>query len=143
MKSQTIRKLLALAIACSLPALAQAQAVNSGSPPSRVTPGKFETPLDTLKFKYGAPSEETVTRVYDYLNLMRRGRRLRERVSGHRTDGLRHGVQRRWHSKQRSADLLETDGLEIAVRQLFEGLFSMQIEFVKTIMVTHKRRGIV
>jgi hypothetical protein len=39
-------------------------------PPAISTPDKVETPLGTLDFKDGAPSKETVAKVYDYLDLM-------------------------------------------------------------------------
>jgi hypothetical protein len=48
---------------------AQAQS-NAAIPPALVTPDKLESSLGTLKFKNGAPSKETVTKVYDYLDLM-------------------------------------------------------------------------
>ena len=41
---------------------------NDGIPPSLVTPDKVETRLGTLDFKDGAPSKETLAKVYDNLD---------------------------------------------------------------------------
>jgi hypothetical protein len=40
----------------------------SGIPPAITTPDKVETRIGTLEFKDGAPSAETVTKVYDNLD---------------------------------------------------------------------------
>jgi hypothetical protein len=63
---------LALALACAtlaLPRLAAAQTAPAISP-TITTPDKLESSLGTLQFKDGAPSKETVAKVYDYLDLM-------------------------------------------------------------------------
>ena len=39
-------------------------------PPAITTPDKVQTSLGTLEFRDGAPSKETVAKVYDYLDLM-------------------------------------------------------------------------
>ena len=39
-------------------------------PPSITTPDKVESSIGTLEYKDGAPSKETVAKVYDYLDLM-------------------------------------------------------------------------
>jgi hypothetical protein len=39
-------------------------------PPSITTPDKVESSIGTLEYKDGAPSKETVTKAYDYLDLM-------------------------------------------------------------------------
>ncbi|OQK18503.1 hypothetical protein AU255_12025 [Methyloprofundus sedimenti] len=65
-------KPLAVLAACTLlaaPNLTTAQA-SDVIPPSLITPDKMETSLGTLEFKDGAPSNETSTTVYDYLDLM-------------------------------------------------------------------------
>jgi hypothetical protein len=62
-------RLIVLA-ACAAPALlgsAWAQAV-SGVPPEFVTPDRVETRIGTLEFKDGAPSTQTVEKVYDNLD---------------------------------------------------------------------------
>ena len=51
------------------PALAAAQTAPA-IPPSITTPDKVETSIGTLEYKDGAPSKETVAKVYDYLDLM-------------------------------------------------------------------------
>jgi hypothetical protein len=52
-----------------LPTLARAQTA-AGVPPATITPNRLETSLGPLEFKDGAPSKETVAKVYDYLDLM-------------------------------------------------------------------------
>ncbi len=39
-------------------------------PPPLVTPDRLESSLGRLEFKYGAPSDATIQKVYDYLDLM-------------------------------------------------------------------------
>ena len=41
---------------------------NDGIPPSLITPDKVETRIGTLDFKDGAPSKETLAKVYDNLD---------------------------------------------------------------------------
>src|SRR5262245_50679493 len=52
--------------------LAMLQLANAQTPPAIFpaisTPGKVETRLGTLEFKDGAPSEETVSKIYDNLD---------------------------------------------------------------------------
>jgi len=45
-------------------------AVTTNTPPHIATPDSIESSLGTLEFKDGAPSNETVNKVYDYLDLM-------------------------------------------------------------------------
>jgi hypothetical protein len=63
MKTKTILA-AALVGALTLPVFAQTP------PASILTPDKLESPLGTLEFKDGAPSKETVAKVYDHLDLM-------------------------------------------------------------------------
>jgi hypothetical protein len=66
----TTFKALAMLAACSaiaLPGLAVAQSAPA-IPPSIVTPDRVDTRLGTLEFKDGAPSAETVTKIYDNLD---------------------------------------------------------------------------
>src|SRR5208337_1131369 len=65
MKKIRTQNLLAAALvgALALPAFAQI-------PASITTPDRSETRLGTLDFKDGAPSKETVAKVYDNLDLM-------------------------------------------------------------------------
>ena len=44
--------------------------VTTAIPPHIATPDSIESSLGTLEFKDGAPSKETVDKVYDYLDLM-------------------------------------------------------------------------
>ena len=66
----TTFKALAMLAACSaiaMPRLAIAQAAPA-IPPSIITPDRVETRLGPLEFKDGAPSAETVTKIYDNLD---------------------------------------------------------------------------
>ncbi len=65
MKITLTKNLLAAAFAgaLALPAFAQI-------PASITTPDKVETSIGTLEYKDGAPGKETVTKAYDYLDLM-------------------------------------------------------------------------
>ncbi len=57
---------------CILLSLAGSFSAQSATeiPQSLVTPDKLETSLGTLQFKDGAPSKETVAKIYDNLDLM-------------------------------------------------------------------------
>ena len=59
----TIALGLALSVGVPLPAVAQI-------PPANTTADKVQTSIGTLQYKDGAPSTETVTKAYDYLDLM-------------------------------------------------------------------------
>ena len=64
---------LAILVACAvlaLPRLAAAQA-STAIPPAITTPDRLETRIGTLEFKDGAPSAETVQKVYDSLDFVR------------------------------------------------------------------------
>src|SRR6476469_7488742 len=71
---KSIQRKLALSIAtfvatlCGAGITATAQS-NDGIPPSLVTPDKVETRIGTLDFKDGAPSKETLAKVYDNLDI--------------------------------------------------------------------------
>jgi hypothetical protein len=74
---QQFIKPMAALVVCTLlaaPQLASAQETSvqetSAIPPTIVTPDKVETSLGTLEFKDGAPSKETVSKIYDHLDLM-------------------------------------------------------------------------
>ena len=56
-------KPFAAALFCAAVSAVQAQ--------STTTPDKVESSIGTLQYKDGAPSKETVVKVYDYLDLMR------------------------------------------------------------------------
>src|SRR5262245_25570025 len=58
------------AVAFTLVLASAAGAQSPGTPPAITTPDKVETPLGPLEFKDGAPSKETVEKVYDSLDLM-------------------------------------------------------------------------
>ena len=65
-------RLLVLVLTCAtlaLPRLATAQTAPA-IPPAITTPDRLDTSLGTLEFKDGAPSKETVAKVYDYLDRM-------------------------------------------------------------------------
>src|SRR5271165_2751178 len=59
---------MSLALAAAIP-LALAQKSND-TPKSISTPDRIETRLGTLEFKDGAPSKDTVEKVYDNLDFM-------------------------------------------------------------------------
>jgi hypothetical protein len=65
MKSKLIIISLSVALGAALPLSAVAQI-----PASITTPDKVESSIGTLEYKDGAPSKETVTKAYDYLDLM-------------------------------------------------------------------------
>jgi hypothetical protein len=50
---------------------AQAQTPKSPTPPAIATPDRVDSPLGTLEYKDGAPSAETVQKVYDNLDYIR------------------------------------------------------------------------
>ena len=63
--------LAALLVATMITAAGEATAQTSSAiPPAITTPDRLETSLGTLEFKYGAPSKETVAKIYDNLDLM-------------------------------------------------------------------------
>ena len=57
---------LAAALLCA----ATVSNVHAQQPPGYLTPDKVETSIGTLEYKDGFPSEGTVTKAYDYLDLM-------------------------------------------------------------------------
>ena len=64
MRSKLITAALGLAMSAPFPLLA------AELPPSIITQDKVETSIGTLEYKDGAPSKDTVAKVYDYLDLM-------------------------------------------------------------------------
>ena len=64
MRSKLITAALGLALSAPFPLLA------AELPPSIITQDKVETSIGTLEYKDGAPSKDTVAKVYDYLDLM-------------------------------------------------------------------------
>ena len=63
--------LAGLLVATVITAAGEATAQTSSAiPPALITPDRLETSLGTLEFKDGAPSKETVAKVYDNLDLM-------------------------------------------------------------------------
>jgi hypothetical protein len=63
--------LAGLFVATAITAAGEATAQTSSAiPPQLITPDRLETSLGTLEFKDGAPSKETIGKVYDYLDLM-------------------------------------------------------------------------
>jgi hypothetical protein len=65
MKPKLITIALGLALSVGVPASAVAQ-----TPASITTPDTVEASIGKLQYKDGAPSKETVTKAYDYLDLM-------------------------------------------------------------------------
>ena len=57
------QKLIAAALLCTA-------AVSTVRAQSTTTPDKVESSIGTLQYRDGAPSKETVAKVYDYLDLM-------------------------------------------------------------------------
>jgi hypothetical protein len=66
-------RLMAAAFVCALPALPHMAGAQPAPtiPPILITPDKVETRIGTLNFKDGAPSKETVEKVYDTLDFTR------------------------------------------------------------------------
>src|SRR5436190_12634156 len=62
MKTNLITTTLSFALAAGLPLSA------AEIPPSIITPDKAETRIGTMEFKDGAPSKETLDKVYDNLD---------------------------------------------------------------------------
>jgi hypothetical protein len=76
---------VALLIAVALPALAQ-------PPASIITPDRIDTRLGTLEFKDGAPSKDTVEKVYDNLDFMHGVEAFVNAYQGASTYALREGM---------------------------------------------------
>jgi len=66
-------RLLAAVVVCAMPILPHLAAAQTAPaiPPALVTPNKVESRIGTLEFKDGAPSVETVQKVYDTLDFTR------------------------------------------------------------------------
>jgi hypothetical protein len=67
------KNILAAALAA---ALAMMTAYAGDIPTAITTPDRVETRIGTLEFKDGAPSKETVEKVYDNLDFVHGARRL-------------------------------------------------------------------
>ena len=66
---KTTRRLnIVAALACAVAFTTTAAHAQAPIPPSITTPDKVETRLGTLDFKDGAPSKETLAKVYDNLD---------------------------------------------------------------------------
>jgi len=65
---------------------------NIGIPPPILTPDKVETHLGTLEFKDGAPSKETVEKVYDNLDFMHGVEAFVNAYQGASTYAIREGL---------------------------------------------------
>lgn len=83
---------LATCAALLLPSLATAQA-GSSIPPAITTPDKVETSIGTLEFKDGAPSAETVKKVYDNLDYVRAVDAFMNSFSGASAYAIRKGFR--------------------------------------------------
>jgi hypothetical protein len=68
MMKERLRLLAVLVALVSAPGLAMAQA--PGVLPAIMTPDRVPSRIGPLEYKDGAPSKETVAKVYDYLDLM-------------------------------------------------------------------------
>jgi hypothetical protein len=86
---------LAVVVTCALlalPSLAMAQA-GAGIPPAITTPDKVETRIGTLEFKDGAPSKETLAKVFDNLDMTYAFRAFTDTMSGASIYALNKGLQ--------------------------------------------------
>lgn len=86
---------LAVVVACAVlapPSLAMAQA-GAGIPPAIATPDKVETRIGTLEFKDGAPSKETLAKVFDNLDMTYAFRAFTDTMSGVSIYALNKGLQ--------------------------------------------------
>ena len=61
-------------------------------PPEITTPDSVETRLGTLEYKDGAPSTETVAKVYDHLDLMHAVEAFVNAYQGASTSAIRRGM---------------------------------------------------
>jgi len=75
----------------ALPSLVAAQTTNEISQ-SITTPDKLQSPLGTLEFKDGAPSKETVEKVYDNLDFMHGVETFVNAFQGASTYAIREGL---------------------------------------------------
>ncbi|HTF34037.1 MAG TPA: hypothetical protein VK714_10105 [Myxococcota bacterium] len=87
-------RLLTVVVACAVPALPRVAAAQTttGIPPAITTPDKVETRLGTLEFKDGAPSKETVAKVYDNLDFMHGIEAFVNAFQGASTYAIREGL---------------------------------------------------
>ena len=66
-----LKYLAAAAMVCAMPALPRLAAAQASAPPALITPDKVDTRIGPLQFKDGAPSADTVAKVYDTLDFTR------------------------------------------------------------------------
>src|SRR4029453_12069107 len=66
---------------------------NDGIPSSLVTPDKVETRIGTLDFKDGAPTKETVDKVYDQIHFTHAYEAFVNTMAGVSINSLRKGLQ--------------------------------------------------
>ena len=87
-------RLLTVVVACALPALPRVAAAQTttGIPPAITTPDKVETRLGTLEYKDGAPTKETVEKVYDNLDFMHGVEAFVNAFQGASTYAIREGL---------------------------------------------------
>jgi hypothetical protein len=88
----TVSTAILSAILCTGGITATAQS-NDGIPPSLVTPDKVETRIGTLEFKDGAPSKDTVAKIYDNIDFTHAYEAFVNTMSGVSINSLRKGLQ--------------------------------------------------
>ena len=98
----------------SLPNLAVAQ-TTAEIPLGISTPDKLQTRLGPLEFKDGAPSKETVEKVYDHLDFMHASEAFLNAFRGASLVAGRKGFISAGAEDNSIIILLEVDGFEIAV----------------------------
>ena len=85
------------------------------TPETTTTPDTEETAIGTLAFADGAPSKDTVEKVYDYLDLMHGVESFVSAHQGASVAALFKGFEEARRAEQHDADLLRTDGCEVPV----------------------------
>ena len=84
-------------------------------PPSLVTPDKVETRIGTLDFKDGAPSKDTLAKVYDNLDFTHAFEAFVNTFQGVNAEAIRKGFARHRGEGQRDPHLLRLDGRQVAL----------------------------
>ena len=92
---------------------------------SITTPDKVESSIGTLEYKDGAPSKETVTKAYDYLDLMHGVEAFVNAYQGASVAAIFKGFEDAGVAEQHGPHLLGADGFEVPVpdRQCGHHLF--------------------
>ena len=122
MKTKLITTALGFTLAAMLPLHA------AEIPPSITTPDKVETRIGTLEFKDGAPSKDTLDKVYDNLDFTHAFEAFVNTFQGVNAAGDHEGLCRHRGEGQRAPHLLRVDGRQVAVpdgecgHRLFRGL---------------------